>query len=231
MLEFPMRRVGHTLVLTSPAYEEDFLRIPENQDLIVPRPRRNRSLQQNNFLHAVLSELLKGGVFDGSMPQFKDFLKLKMNWGKWYPSSDGNAIFVPDHQPDEKQEYTGYIERMMDAIVQHTGIDPNALEEMCNTKKREETKMGFQPSPAKTELETRLWAFAAKLDYDSTADLMDKWIEVRREEDTRDLYRTTPLATENIVVAARAHARGRFSRQQFNDEVEKIIQEAVKPLG
>jgi hypothetical protein len=219
-LEFPMKRVGHTLVLSSPAYEEDFLRIPENQDLTVPRPRRNRSLQQNNYLHAVLSELLKGGVFDGSLDQFKDFLKMKMNWGRWYPSSDGKAIFVPNHQPDEKQEYTEYIDKMFEAIIRFTGIDPNTLDEICNRKKQQEGEM-------EADLENRLLALAAALDLDSTAAMNEKWELLRQQTSIRQLHATHPQAVKNIVTACRAFARGRYSREQLNDSVEKSIQEAL----
>jgi hypothetical protein len=219
-LEFPMRRMGHTLVLSSPAYEEDFLRIPENQDLIVPRPRRNRSQAQNNYLHAVLSELLKAGVFDGSLDQFKNHLKSYMRWGRFIPMTDGNHMFIPDHQPDDKQAYTEYIDRMMDAIIQYTGIDPNTLEEICTRKKREEGEM-------ESDLESRLLGLAAALDQNSTAAVNEKWEQLRQERSVRQLHATYPQAVKNIVVACRACARGRYSRQQLNDTVEKIIQEAL----
>jgi hypothetical protein len=129
-------------------------------------------------------------------------------------------MFIPDHQPDDKQAYTEYIDRMMDAIIQYTGIDPNTLEEICTRKKREEGEM-------ESDLESRLLGLAAALDQNSTAAVNEKWEQLRQERSVRQLHATYPQAVKNIVVACRACARGRYSRQQLNDTVEKIIQEAL----
>jgi hypothetical protein len=141
--------------------------------------------------------------------------------------SNGESTFVPKPQPEEKQEYSEYINRMFDVLVQHHNVDADFLQVLSNRKKKDEEKV--MPITEEPGIEQQFWELAVSLDSDSSDALTEKWGKLRKEPNVRRLYRSYPSAVETIVTACGCCARGRYSREQLNDAVEKTIQEVLAP--
>lgn len=216
-MEFPMKRVGNTLVLTSPAFEEDFYMIKEGVELTVPRPRRSRSPKQNNAFHAVLNDLMKAGYWDDTMESFKRHLKMRASWGDWFPMTDGVSAFVVRPTPEDQTEFNDFVERIKDALIKHFGVEPETLEILFKRWSKDGQ-----------DAEQRLLGLADSLALDSTEALEKKWSTTKKDVAILKLFRAYPIAVENILTAARAYARGRYTRPQFDEEIELILRAALE---
>jgi hypothetical protein len=235
-IDFPMKRVGNTLVLSSPAFEADFLTIPEGVDLMVSRPRRSRSPQQHAWVWAVLSQICHSGSWDGSPESLLRYLKMRIGHGDWYPLDNGQAVFVPrsiSFASCDQTEFGDFVRRMEQCLAEHLHVDVGSVfkeaDRVAGPRTVKDGASLKEPTPQRSSVFDGLMSLALALDACESTQAFDaKWATVKKRDAVKALFQEAPEAVERIVVAARDYARGKLDRARFNDVVAEIAEAATR---
>lgn len=120
-----MTRRGASLVPTSPAFIDDLQSIPEGKEVIVT-VRSARNPRQDRWFHAMIGEVVKAGVWDGTAESFRRYLKIALGYTEEVIGPDGTVHHVLQSLSPSSMDglaFTDFVKRVEHHLAERFGVN------------------------------------------------------------------------------------------------------------
>lgn len=124
-LELAMSRRGGALTPTSPAFLDDLETIPEGKEVIVT-VRMARNPRQDRWFHAMIGEVVRSGVWEGTAESFRRSLKIALGYAEEVIGADGKVYYVLQSLSPASMDglaFREFIKRVEHHLAERYGVD------------------------------------------------------------------------------------------------------------